>query len=160
MAAFVSPHPETNDAELDAQILLDKVEAGAEYAITQLFFDTDDYFQMVERVRALGSEVPIIAGLMPLTRITQIERFEHLSGQPLPPEFVQRLRQAHPDDVRSLGLSHAASMCETLIEGGAAGLQFFTQNRAKATSEVWNQVLHRTTGHDGYTTPVRRGAIG
>ncbi|MDU7361765.1 MAG: methylenetetrahydrofolate reductase [Propionibacteriaceae bacterium] len=160
VAAFVSPHPETNDAELDAQILLDKVEAGAEYAITQLFFDTDDYFQMVERVRALGSEVPIIAGLMPLTRITQIERFEHLSGQPLPPEFVQRLRQAHPDDVRSLGLSHAAFMCETLIEGGAAGLQFFTQNRAKATSEVWNQVLHRTTGHDGYTTPVRRGAIG
>ena len=160
VAAFVSPHPETDDAELDTQILLEKEEAGAEYAITQLFFDTDDYFAMVERTRVMGGTIPIIAGLMPLTRITQIERFEHLSGQPLPPAFVQRLRQADPDDVRSLGLGHAVDMSHTLIDGGAAGLQFFTQNRAMATSEVWNQVLHRTTGHDGYTTPVRRGVIG
>ena len=142
VAAFVSPHPESNDAELDAQILLEKVAAGAEYAITQLFFDTDDYFQMVERVRQMGCDVPIIAGLMPLTVITQIERFERLAGQPLPQAFVQRLRAADPADVRSLGLAHAVDMCRTLIDGDVAGLQFFTQNRARAIREVLAEVLH------------------
>ncbi len=141
VAAFTSPHPESNDPDLDARILVDKVEAGADYAITQLFFDTDDYFTMVERVRALGCDVPIIAGLMPLTVISQIERFEHLSGQPLPEEFVRRLRSADPADVRALGLAHAVDMCRSLVEGGAAGLQFFTQNRSKATSEVLAEVL-------------------
>lgn len=141
VAAFVSPHPESNDAELDARILLDKVAAGADYAITQLFFDTDDYFAMVERVRALGCDVPIIPGLMPLTVITQIERFQHLSGQPLPEAFVRRLREADPGDVRALGLAHAVDMCRTLLDGGAPGLQFFTQNRAKATREVLAEVL-------------------
>lgn len=141
VAAFTSPHPESNDPALDAQILVDKVAAGADYAITQLFFDTDDYFQMVERVRALGCDVPIIAGLMPLTVITQIERFEHLSGQPLPKAFVRCLREADPSDVRRIGLDHAVEMCRELIAGGAAGLQFFTQNRSKATREVLARVL-------------------
>lgn len=141
VAAFVSPHPETNDAELDAHILLDKVEAGAEFAITQLFFDARDYFSMVDRVRGLGCDVPIIAGLMPLTVSTQIERFEHLSGQPLPADFVRRIRAAEPADVRSLGLTHAVEMGVDLLAGGAAGLHFFTQNRSKATRQVLASVL-------------------
>lgn len=140
VAAFTSPHPDSRDADLDARILLEKVEAGAEYAITQLFFDAAEYFQLVERVRALGCDVPIIAGIMPLTVITQIERFEELSGQPLPEEFVARLRAADPADVRALGLDHAVEMCLELLDGGAAGLQFFTQNRSKATREVLARV--------------------
>ncbi|RRD47559.1 methylenetetrahydrofolate reductase [Tessaracoccus sp. OH4464_COT-324] len=136
VAAFVSPHPETNDADLDARILLDKVAAGADYAITQLFFDTADYFALVNRMQSLGCGIPIIAGLMPLTAIRQIERFEALSGAPLPADFVAGLRAADPADVRSIGISHAKDMCRILLDGGAPGLQFFTQNRAKATREV------------------------
>ncbi len=145
VAAFVNPHPETHDADLDARILLDKVEAGAEYAITQLFFETADYVELVERVRALGSDVPIIAGLMPLTVIGQIERFEHLSGQPLPASFVERLRAADPGDVRALGLDHLVRMCHELLDADVPGLQFFTQNRSRATSEVLARVLGSET---------------
>ncbi|SDL55543.1 5,10-methylenetetrahydrofolate reductase (NAD(P)) [Tessaracoccus oleiagri] len=140
VAAFVQPHPDSNDLDLDARILLEKVEAGAEFAITQLFFETRDYFDLVERVRGLGCDVPIIAGLMPLTVITQIERFQALSGQPLPQSFVDRLRAAPPEEVRAVGLQHTVDMCNELIDGGAAGLQFFTQNRSKATREVLAQV--------------------
>lgn len=140
VAAFVQPHPDSNDLDLDARILLEKVEAGAEFAITQLFFETKDYFDLVERVRGRGCDVPIIAGLMPLTVITQIERFQALSGQPLPQSFVDRLRAAPPEEVRAVGLQHTVDMCNELIDGGAAGLQFFTQNRSKATREVLAQV--------------------
>lgn len=145
VAAFTSPHPDSRDADLDARILIEKEEAGADYAITQLFFDSRDYFAMVERVHALGSEIPIIAGIMPLTVISQIERFEDLSGQPLPPDFVARLRAADPAEVRGLGLAHAVQMCRELIDGGAPGLQFFTQNRSKATRQVLAEVLGLTT---------------
>ena len=141
VAAFVQPHPDSNDPDVDARILLGKVEAGAEFAITQLFFETQDYFDLVERVRGMGCDVPIIAGLMPLTVITQIERFQDLSGQPLPASFVDRLRAADPADVRSIGLQHTIDMCKDLIAGGAPGLQFFTQNRSKATREVLAAVL-------------------
>ncbi len=145
VAAFTSPHPDSRDADLDARILIDKEEAGADYAITQLFFEPREYFAMVERIRALGSEIPIIAGIMPLTVISQIERFEDLSGQPLPQDFVARLRAADPAEVRGLGLAHAVQMCRELIDGGAPGLQFFTQNRSKATREVLAEVLGLTT---------------
>lgn len=141
VAAFTSPHPDSQDADLDAQILLEKEEAGAEYAITQLFFETNDYFTMVERIRGLGSNMPIIPGIMPLTVITQIERFEELAGAPLPADFVAKLRAAKKPEVRGIGLAHAEQMCRDLIAGGAPGLQFFTQNRSKATREVLSAVL-------------------
>lgn len=137
VAAFPNGHETTNDPDLDAQILADKVAAGAEFAITQLFFDADAYGSLVERVRALGCDVPIIAGVMPLTVITQIERFAALSGRPLPADFVAELRGVEgKDEVRRVGMAHALQMCRDLLAAGAPGLQFFTQNRSKATREV------------------------
>ncbi len=137
VAAFANPHETTNDPDLDARILLDKVEAGAEFAITQLFFDAQPYIDMVARVRALGCDVPIIPGIMPLTVITQIERFAELSGQPLPEHFVAELRAAgSKEEVRQIGLAHCLELCRTLLDAGAPGLQFFTQNRSKATREI------------------------
>jgi len=137
VAAFPNPHETSDDADLDARILQEKVEAGAEFAITQLFFDAGRYVELVARMRALGCGVPIIPGIMPLTVITQIERFADLSGRPLPADFVARLRAAgSKEEVREIGLGAALQLCRDLLAAGAPGLQFFTQNRSKATREV------------------------
>ncbi len=137
VAAFPNPHETSNDAELDADILEAKVAAGAEFAITQLFFDARPYQELTDRMTARGCPVPIIPGIMPLTVITQIERFAALSGRDLPEDLVARLRAAgSKEEVRGIGLDAALSLCRDLLAAGAPGLQFFTQNRSKATREV------------------------
>lgn len=138
VAAFPDGHPEHHDFDLDARILAEKEQAGAEFAITQLFFDADSYFRLVERVRRLGCQLPIIAGIMPVTNVAQIERFATFSGADLPARLVARLR-ARADDpaaVRAVGLEVATELCDRLLAGGAPGLQFFTQNRSRATAEI------------------------
>lgn len=142
VAAFANPHETSNDPDLDARILLDKVEAGAEFAITQLFFEAERYAELVERMRGLGCQIPIVPGIMPLTVITQIERFAALSGRALPDALVSRLRAcASKEEVRAAGLAAAVQMSRDLLAAGAPGLQFFTQNRSKATREVLAEVL-------------------
>ena len=138
VAAFPDAHPEHHDFDLDARILADKEQAGAEFAITQLFFDADAYFRLVERVRRLGCELPIIAGIMPVTTVSQIERFATFSGADLPASFVARLHAVADDPaaVRAVGLEFATEFCDKLLAGGAPGLQFFTQNRSRATAEI------------------------
>lgn len=137
VAAFANPHETTLDPDLDAEILAAKVDAGAQFAITQLFFDAQCYRDLVARMESIGCEVPIIPGIMPLTVITQIERFADLSGCPLPERFVGELRAlGSKEEVRAHGLAEAVRMCRELLEAGAPGLQFFTQNRSKATREV------------------------
>ncbi|SHI39275.1 methylenetetrahydrofolate reductase (NADPH) [Tessaracoccus bendigoensis DSM 12906] len=141
VAAFPNPHEANNDPELDAAILEDKVEAGAQFAISQLFFDAERYAELLDRMHGRGCHVPIIPGIMPLTVITQIERFADLSGRPLPADFVARLRAAgSKEEVREIGLGAALQMCRDLLAAGAPGLQFFTQNRSKATREVLAQL--------------------
>lgn len=137
VAAFPIAHETTGDVDLDARILVDKVEAGAEFAITQMFFDARPYTELVDRVRALGCDVPIIPGIMPLTVISQIERFAMLSGAPLPERFVRELRAfGTKEQVRAHGIAESVRLCRALLDAGAPGLQFFTQNRSKATREV------------------------
>ena len=138
VAAFPDGHPEHFDFDLDARILAEKEQAGAEFAITQLFFDADAYFRMLERVRALGCELPIIAGIMPVTNVKQIERMATFSGADLPREVVDRLHAVADDPaaVRQVGVEIAVELCDRLLAGGAPGLQFFTQNRSRATAEI------------------------
>jgi methylenetetrahydrofolate reductase (NADPH) len=138
VAAFPDGHPENHDFNLDARILAEKEQAGAEFAITQLFFDADAYFRLVERVRRLGCELPIIAGIMPVTNVSQIERFAGFSGADLPAQLVSSLHAVADDPaaVRAVGLEVATDLCDRLLAGGAPGLQFFTQNRSRATAEI------------------------
>jgi methylenetetrahydrofolate reductase (NADPH) len=149
VAAFPDAHPEHHDFDLDARILAEKEEAGAEFAITQLFFDADSYFRLVERVRALGCELPIIAGIMPVTNISQIERFASFSGADLPEAVVRRLRAVTDDPaaVREVGVEIAVELCDRLLAGGAPGLQFFTQNRSKATAEILRRLREIAPHH-------------
>ncbi|CAI9399569.1 methylenetetrahydrofolate reductase [Aestuariimicrobium sp. T2.26MG-19.2B] len=145
VAAFPTPHADKSDADLDARLLVAKWEAGAEFAITQLFFEPDQYFDLVDRVRSLGCPIPIIPGIMPVATVKQVTTFAELSGAPLPQLMVDRLQAvAHdPDQVRVVGARIASELAVTLLRGGAPGLQFFTQNRSRATREIFERLQHR-----------------
>jgi methylenetetrahydrofolate reductase (NADPH) len=139
VAAFCDPHPEHHDHDLDARILVDKARAGASFAITQLFFSASDYFDLVNRVRALGCDLPIIPGIMPITNVKQVTRFAELSGAALPESVTDRINAVadDSDQVRRVGIAVATELSETLLNGGAPGLHFFTQNRSRATREIY-----------------------
>lgn len=137
VAAFPDGHPE-GDRELDIRLLLEKEEAGASFAITQLFFSAEAYFDLVERFRARGGTMPIIAGIMPVTSVGQIDRFARLSGSALPEAFTRPLLAVADDReaFRDTGLRLMTELCDELLAAGAPGLQFFTLNRSTATSEI------------------------
>ena len=137
VAAFANPHPE-GSAALDAGILLDKQEAGAEFAVSQMFFDPQAYVAMLGRFRSLGGTMPVIAGIMPITVPSQIERFGAMSGAPLPADVASPLREVAEDKerFREVGLDLVTRICRDVVEAGAPGLQFFTLNRSTATSEI------------------------
>src|SRR5215213_3247607 len=139
VAAFPDPHPEHGDPDLDARILVEKAQAGASFAITQLFFTAADYFSLVDRVRARGCDLPIIPGIMPITNVRQVERFAELSGAALPEAVTTRISAVadDPDQVRKVGTVIATELSAQLLAGGAPGLHFFTQNRSRATREIY-----------------------
>jgi methylenetetrahydrofolate reductase (NADPH) len=142
VAAFPDLHPQTRDADLDARLLVAKQRAGASFAVTQLFFTAERYFDLVARVRALGSDLPIIPGIMPVTRISQIERFGDLSGAALPSFVTDRLHEVGHDPalVRAAGVDLATDLSEQLLAGGAPGLHFITMNRSPATREIYSRL--------------------
>jgi methylenetetrahydrofolate reductase (NADPH) len=139
VAAFPEGHPSAESLDADARVVAEKARAGAEFAITQLFFRAEDYFRLADRVDALGVDIPIIPGIMPITNLAQIRRMTELSGADLPSEVVERVAR-HGDDaaaVRSEGIQIATELCDTLLAGGAPGLHFYTLNRSKATREIY-----------------------
>ena len=142
IGAFPDPHPQAGDAALDARILVEKAEAGAEFAITQLFFRPESYLSLVERVRALGCDIPIVPGIMPITQISQVQRFAEFSGAALPDEVVARLTAVadDPKAVRHVGVEIATELSLAVLDGGAPGLHFYTQNRSLATRSILQRV--------------------
>jgi methylenetetrahydrofolate reductase (NADPH) len=139
VAAFPESHPSAESPDADARVLAAKARAGAEFAITQLFFRPDDYFRLVDRVSALGVDIPIIPGIMPITNLAQVTRMAELSGADLPAEIVERVARfdGDPAAVRAEGIAIATAMCDDLLAGGAPGLHFYTLNRSKATREIF-----------------------
>jgi len=145
VAAFPESHPSAESLDADARVLAEKARAGAEFAITQLFFRPADYFALVDRVGALGVDIPIIPGIMPITNLAQVTRMAELSGAALPAEVVERVAayDGDPAAVRAEGIAVATEMCDELLAGGAPGLHFYTLNRSKATREIYGRL--RTT---------------
>ncbi|MGI8900111.1 MAG: methylenetetrahydrofolate reductase [NAD(P)H] [Nocardioides sp.] len=139
VAAFPEAHPSAESVDADARILVAKARAGADFAITQLFFRPEDYFRLVDRVGALGVDIPIIPGIMPITNLAQITRMAELSGAELPARTVDRVARfdGDPAAVRAEGIAVATELCDTLLSGGAPGLHFYTLNRSKATREIY-----------------------
>jgi methylenetetrahydrofolate reductase (NADPH) len=137
-ACYPEKHPDAPDPATDLDNLKRKVDAGAEFLISQLFFDNADYLRFVERARAAGVSVPIIAGIMPITNVAQIKRFTQVIGARIPQALLGRLEPIQEDQahVRQIGVEHATKQCVELLAEGASGVHFYTLNRSLATREI------------------------
>jgi methylenetetrahydrofolate reductase (NADPH) len=142
VAAFPYKHPRSPSIESDTEFFVSKCRAGASFAITQMFFDGDDYLRLRDRVAATGSDVPILAGVMPVTQMSTISRSEQLSGAPFPPALGAEFERIADDPVavRQLGIERCSQMCTTLLREGVPGIHFITMNRSTATREVWQNL--------------------
>lgn len=138
VAAFPERHPASASVEADAQVLAAKAAAGADFAVTQLFFRPGDYFGLVERSQEAGVDIPILPGIMPITNLGSVRRMAELSGTQVPPEVLSRFDGAtEPAEVRRIGIELATELCEALLDGGAPGLHFYTLNRSRATRDIF-----------------------
>ncbi len=145
VAAFPEGHPEAPDLDFDVSVLRAKQEAGAEFAVTQFFFDAADYLRLRDRAVAAGVTIPIIPGIMPVTNLGQIKRFAQLSGAAFPEQLAAQFERIGDDSqaVAQLGVSLATAMCQNLLTEGAPGLHFYTLNRSQATKSIYTALgLH------------------
>ncbi|WP_426506542.1 methylenetetrahydrofolate reductase [NAD(P)H] [Dactylosporangium sp. McL0621] len=142
VAAFPYKHPRSADVEADTANFVRKCRAGADFAITQMFFDVDDYLRLRDRVAAAGCSTPIVAGIMPVTKMGTIARSQQLTGAPFPPALAARFERVaeDPEAVRRLGIDHCTQMSQRLLDEGVPGIHFITFNRSTATREVWQQL--------------------
>ncbi len=158
-ACYPEIHPDATSPEADLDHLVRKVDAGVDFLITQLFFDSEDYFRFVERARARSITCPIVAGIMPVTNVGQVKRFTQMCGANIPYDLLTRLDAAEalddPKAVRAVGVAHATAQCTALLEGGAPGIHFYTLNRSTATREILDNLREA-----GIAPPASSGQAG
>ena len=142
VAAFPEKHPRSPDLASDVAYFVAKVRSGADFAITQFFFHWEDWTRLRDAAHAHGCDVPIVPGIMPVTNVSQIERFAQLSGAEFPVDLAERLRKVadDPEAVRAIGVEVATELCTRLLAEGAPGIHFITLNRSTATREVWQNL--------------------
>ncbi len=138
VGCYPETHPQAEDALLDLKHFKTKVDAGADGAITQYFYNADAYFHFVDAARKLGVQIPIIPGIMPISNFAQLKRFSEACGAEIP-RWISKRMQAYGDDgqsIREFGADIVATLCQRLIAGGAPSLHFYTLNLAKPTQQV------------------------
>ena len=138
VAAYPEIHPQAKSAEADLKAFATKVKAGANSAITQYFFNADAYFRFVDDVRALGVDLAIVPGIMPITSSTQLMRFSDACGAEIP-RWIRLRLQGFGDDtasIKSFGLDVVTALCDQLCTAGVPGIHFYTMNQAAATREI------------------------
>lgn len=133
VAAFPDGHPATNDFEQDIEVLLEKERRGATSATTQFFFRADHYFKLRDALASRGSKLPIIAGILPITNVRQLERMAQLGGTEIPAPIRERILAVEPERVGEVGIEIAVELGRELIAGGVPGLHFYTMNSATST---------------------------
>ncbi len=142
VAAYPEFHPQAKSAQVDLQNFKRKVDAGADSAITQYFFNPDSYFHFVDDCIELGIDIPITPGIMPITNYKQLARFSDACGAEIP-RWIRKRLESYGDDlesIRAFGLDVVIHLCETLLEGGAPGLHFYSMNRSEPVSTIWKEL--------------------
>jgi len=142
VAAYPEMHPQAPNLETDIRNFKRKVEAGANSAITQYFFNPEAYFRFVDDCERLGITIPIVPGIMPITNHTQIARFSEMCGADIPRWIRKRLEGLGDDRaaIRAFGLEVISDLCRRLLEQGAPGLHFYTLNQSEALLGIWNNL--------------------
>ncbi|MET0066306.1 MAG: methylenetetrahydrofolate reductase [NAD(P)H] [Candidatus Thiodiazotropha sp.] len=145
VAAYPEFHPQSSSPQQDLKYFKQKVEAGADSAITQYFYNPDAYFRFLDDCQRLHIDIPIVPGIMPITNSLQLGRFSDACGAEIPRWLRKRLEGYGEDmeSIRSFGTEVVAALCERLLNGGAPGLHFYTMNQAEPTTKIW-QALNRT----------------
>lgn len=138
VAAYPEFHPQARSAKSDLNYFKQKVDAGANSAITQYFYNADSYFKFVDDCNKLGVSVPIVPGIMPISNYSQLARFSESCGAEIPRWLQKRLQDCGDDvaQIQKIGLEVVTALCEQLIKGGAPGLHFYTLNRAQTVLEI------------------------
>jgi methylenetetrahydrofolate reductase (NADPH) len=144
-ACYPETHPLAPSPEVDLQNLVRKVEAGAEFLITQLFFDNRCFFDFCERARDAGIDVPIVAGIMPISSAASIRRMTSLSGAKIPAELDAKLSEVEHDDASTydVGVKWATMQCRDLLEHRVPGIHFYTLNKSRATWNIYGNLLEK-----------------
>jgi len=161
VAGFPEGHPTTPNRVKEMEYLKSKVEAGADYICTQLFFDNHDFFDFRERCQLEGINIPIIAGVMPVTSLKGMNRMAELAeGARYPAKLIRALKRAEGDAaaVEKVGIHYAAQQCMELLDAGVAGIHFYTLNKSRATIEIYSSLgLSQTQSCSN--TPTRSGSV-
>jgi methylenetetrahydrofolate reductase (NADPH) len=142
VAAYPEYHPQSRSAEDDLRNFERKVKAGADSAITQYFFNADAYYYFRDQCEALGIDIPIVPGIMPISRFTQLARFSDACGAEIP-RWIRRKLEGFGDDaasIRAFGLDVVTRLCDDLLRNGAPGLHFYTLNQAGAVTTIWQRL--------------------
>jgi methylenetetrahydrofolate reductase (NADPH) len=144
-AAYPEMHPQARSPQDDLQNFIRKIKAGANSAITQYFYNADAYFRFADEVKKAGADVPVVAGIMPITNYTQLMRFSDMCGAEIPRWIRLKLASFGDDSasIRAFGLDVVTQMCDRLIAGGAPGLHFYTLNQAAPTMAIWQRIAGR-----------------
>ncbi len=142
VAGYPEGHIENPDKEADLQYLKLKVDKGADFVVTQLFFDNSHFYSFVDKARAIGIQAPIIPGIMSITNLKQVIRFTRLCGATIPEGLIKTMEKAgNPEEVRRLGIQHAYNQCRDLLNHGIKALHFYTLNRSRATEAILTTLL-------------------
>ncbi len=142
VAAYPEFHPQAPSAEADLLNFKKKVDAGANSAITQYFFNADSYFYFIDRIEALGIDIPVVPGIMPITNYSNLVRFSDMCGAEVP-RWIKKQLEAYGDDSESIakfGEEVVTRMCETLIDAGVPGIHFYTMNQSGPTLKIWDNL--------------------
>lgn len=136
VAAAPEGHPAADGIEQDVQAMLAKQAAGAEFALTQFFFEADTYFDFVGHCKAAGVDIPIVPGIMPVTDLTRVQRMTELTGTAFPPAVASRFVDLEAEEVVGRGIEVAVDLCQELLAGGVPGLHFYPLNRTEPISTI------------------------
>ncbi len=142
VASYPEGHPESPNMEWEIRYFAEKVRAGADFSITQMFFDNSFYYSFVEQCTSAGIDIPIIPGIMPITNYRQIKKFASMCGAEIPQGLVEKLEPVsdQPEEVAKIGIDFAIRQCEDLLRNGVPGLHFYTLNRSKATLQIYEAI--------------------